>query len=58
MMGKWEPTGIENRPFPKWFRCSECKTIFASGITGAIAPEYGNRTWRFCPICGDKKEEA
>lgn len=42
--GEWEPTDIPHRPFPKWFRCSSCKTIFGDGITGAVAPEYGNRT--------------
>lgn len=57
--GEWEPTDIQNRPFPKWFQCSNCKTIFGEGITGAIAPEYGNRTWNFCPICGaDMRKEV
>ena len=56
--GTWEPTDIPNRPFPKWFRCSNCKIIFGDGITGAIAPEYGNRTWNFCPICSaDMRKE-
>lgn len=53
--GRWER--CSQHISKNYFRCSVCKTSYMDGITGAIAPEYGSRTWRFCPNCGAKMED-
>lgn len=52
--GRWEKCWQEKSKH--YFRCSNCHTAFIDGISGAIAPEYGSRAWRFCPNCGAKMD--
>ena len=52
--GRWEKCWEEKSRH--YFRCSNCKTAYMDGVSGAIAPEYGSRAWRYCPNCGAKMD--
>ena len=52
--GRWEKCWQEKSRH--YFRCSNCQTAYMDGVSGAIAPEYGSRAWRYCPNCGAKMD--
>ena len=52
--GRWEKCWQEKSRH--YFRCSNCQMAYMDGVSGAIAPEYGSRAWRYCPNCGAKMD--
>ena len=52
--GRWEKCWQEKSKH--YFRCSNCQMAYMDGVSGAIAPEYGSRAWRYCPNCGAKMD--
>ena len=52
--GRWDKCWQEKSKH--YFQCSNCQTAYMDGVSGAIAPEYGSRAWRYCPNCGAKMD--